>query len=167
MICCCIVHTPIDQTQIALTTADTLQTTLLTVSKQPSRPIGLRTTIKSLLGSDQRTVRKQYERERHEHCRQNAGLLEIALAPGRMRSFTPDDLPAFYKAQQEREERGRKAVEQETVGTESQKERVELGDQEGDAVLVVPKLNGAGTEAVSGEEKRKEERREAVVVPVD
>lgn len=150
--------------------------------------MGLRTTLKSLLGSDQHATRRAEERSRHDHCRQNAGLLEIALKPGRMRSFTPDDLPAFYKAQQERavkeerrrEERERRAVEEGSVGgdklgpderrgsqnrvSESVRE-VELRRGKGDAVLVVPDLSG--TLAGNKEERVKEERREAVVVPVD
>lgn len=144
--------------------------------------MGLRATLKALLNPDQRTTRKAHEHERHAHCRRNAGLLEIALKRGRMRSFTPDDLPAFYRAQRERaerEERERKSVEREAASREGERERererhgvassekngVELGKEVGDAVLIVPEREEAGVKWPRG--TAKEERRGAVVVPVD
>lgn len=82
--------------------------------------MGLATRLQSLINPSHRASRKQTERDRHDHARQNGGgLLDIALKRGRMRSFTPDDLPAFYRAQEERRVR-------------REREGVQLGGGEGE-----------------------------------
>ena len=92
--------------------------------------MGLASRLKSLFNSNsaERHERKQAASEQREQQRQNDGLLDIALKRGRMQSFTPDDLPAFYRGRQDKAEIAASKGEESKQKPEGEK-HVEFDDQ--------------------------------------
>lgn len=93
-------------------------------------PMGLIARVKRIFNADYRANKKQTAKEHRDYCRENEGLLGIALKRGRMHSFTPDDLPAFYRERERKTEQARREREE----AERKKEDAIVGNE---AVVLV------------------------------
>lgn len=98
--------------------------------------MGLFADLRSLLDPTHRASRRQAEQERHDHARQNSSLLDIALKRGRMRSFTPEDLPEFYRLQEQRRAAQAPQTQQQAEDVSGDEGTlVDVGSERGSAVL--------------------------------
>lgn len=116
--------------------------------------MGLKAFIRSVTSPNQRATRKQPQKDRRDHAREKDGLLGIALKRGRMHSFTPDDLPAFYRQREERAKANQAQAQPQQQATKA--------EVYGDGRTEIPLGEKGENKIVVGEEKR-----EALVVPRD